>query len=570
MNSHEITVMFLSLGLLLAFAGILGEISRRFNHPSVVGEILAGVLLGPTFLGFFAPHWAGTLFPATGNNALVLQGLTTLGISLFLLVAGMEVDLSSVWRQGKAAIVVGTSALILPFSAGFAVAWFFPHVLQFEQNCAPLIFALYIATALSITALPVIARILMDLNLYRSDLGTIIIAAAAMGDLVGWIIFATILGMMGTSPGHGLGITHTVFLTVGFASFVLTVGRWLIHRALPWIQAHTTWPGGVLGFALSLGLLGAAFTEWIGVHAIFGSFLAGVAIGDSSHLREQTRTVISQFISFIFAPLFFASIGLQVNFTTHFDGSLILILLTITGIFKVLGAGIGARWSGMPWREAWATGAGMMAQGTMGIILGLLALQNRMITERVFVAIVVVSLTTSMLSGPLMQRILKRKRACRLTDYLTARGFLHPLQSSSRDGVIKELSQALGATSGLDPKTIESAVLAREKVLSTGLGNGVAVPHARLRGLDGPLVCLGLSRAGIDFDAPDGEPAHIILLILSSTDDECTQLELFADIARIFRSRVMREKVLQVADYTEFLALVNAEMPRSRAEIQEN
>jgi Kef-type K+ transport system membrane component KefB len=402
------------MGVLLTFARILGEAARRFNLPSVIGEILAGVLLGPTVLGALASNWTGFLFPPSGPNALVLNGLTTLAISLFLLVAGMEVDLSTVWRQGKSAFMVGAAGAVFPFSLGFSIAWLAPRSLFADQKSDPLIFSLFIAVALSITALPVIVRILMDLNLYHSELGMTIVAAAVFDDIAGWIVFATILGMMGASPGNGLGIVHTILLTLGFTAVMLTLGRWLIHRILGWLLAHTPGSGGILAFSLSLGLFGAAFTEWIGVHAIFGSFLIGVAVGDSPHLKEQTRSTMSQFIAFLFAPLFFASIGLRVDFAAHFNGLLVLIMLAVILVGKIPSCAFGARLSGLPWREAWAIGFGMMAKGTMGIILGLLALQHGVISETLFVAIVVSSLVTSMMSGPLMQRVLKRKRVAAL------------------------------------------------------------------------------------------------------------------------------------------------------------
>jgi Kef-type K+ transport system membrane component KefB len=402
--------MLLGMGTLLAFARVLGEAARRLNQPSVIGEILAGVILGPTVLGALAPKWTGFLFPPSSPNALVLNGLTTLAISLFLLVAGMEVDLSTVWRQGKAAFMVGAAGVVFPFSLGFSVAWLAPQSLLGSQGSDPLIFALFIAVALSITALPVIVRILMDLNLYRSEIGMIIVAAAVFDDIAGWIVFATILGMMGASSGTGFGIVPTILMTLGFTAVMLTGGRWLIHRILGRLFARTPSSGGMLAFSLSLGLFGAAFTEWIGIHAIFGSFLIGVAVGDSPHLKEQTRSTMSQFIAFLFAPLFFASIGLRVNFTSHFNWLLVLIMLAVTIIGKIPGCAFGARLSGLPWRESWAIGSGMMAKGTMGVILGLLALQRGVISETLFVAIVVTSLVTSMMSGPLMQRILKRKR----------------------------------------------------------------------------------------------------------------------------------------------------------------
>jgi Kef-type K+ transport system membrane component KefB len=277
--------MFLGIGVLIASARTLGEIARRFNLPSVVGEILAGILLGPTVCGYFAPRLLALLFPSQGPNAIVLNGLTTLAISLFLLVAGVEVDLSTIWKQGRATIMIGFASVAFPFAFGFGAAFLFPNWLGYEHETTLLIFSLFIATALSISALPVIAKILMDLNIYRTDLGMIIIAAAVLGDLAGWILFAVILGMLGTTATHSMGVVATILLTVGFAGAMLTIGRWLIHLALIQVQAHTAWPGGVLAFALTLGLLGAVLTEWIGVHSIFGSFLVGVAIGDFPQLK---------------------------------------------------------------------------------------------------------------------------------------------------------------------------------------------------------------------------------------------------------------------------------------------
>jgi Kef-type K+ transport system membrane component KefB len=402
--------MLLGIGVLLMFARALGEAARRFNQPAVIGEILAGVLLGPTTLGAINPELTAFLFPSSGSCALVLNGLTTLAISLFLLAAGMEVDLSIVWRKGKSAFIVGAAGVTFPFALGFSVAWFAPRSLFGDPGAHPLLFALFIAVSLSITALPVIVRILIDLNLYQTELGMIIVAAAVFDDIVGWIVFATILGMTGIHSANGLGIMSTIFLALGFTAVMLTAGRWLIHRILGWLLIHAKSSGVLLACALSLGLLGAAFTEWMGIHAIFGSFLIGVAVGDSSHLNEQTRSTISQFMAFLFAPLFFASIGLWVDFSAHFNGLLVLIMLAVIIIGKLPSCALGARLSGLPWRESWAIGSGMMAKGTMGIILGSFALQKGIISETLFVAIVVTSLITSMMSGPLMQRILKGKR----------------------------------------------------------------------------------------------------------------------------------------------------------------
>jgi Kef-type K+ transport system membrane component KefB len=330
--------------------------AQRWHQPAVLGELLAGVLLGPTILGSLAPSLSGYLFPQQGVNAIALDSIATLAIALFLLVAGMEVNLSTAWKQGRVGCKVGIASIVIPFSIAFVAALAVPESLGRHADADPLIFALFLAIAISISALPIIAKTLMDMGLYRSDLGMVVVSAAVLNDLVGWIVFAVILGLIGDPSGNGHAIMLTIVLTLAFAGAMLTVGRWLIHKVLPFVQAYTRWPGGELSLALVLGLLGAAFTEWIGIHAIFGAFIAGVAIGDSSHLRERSRVIIDKFVSFIFAPVFFASIGLKVNFLTHFDLPLVLSVLSIACVCKLAGGAMGARWGGMLPREAWGVG----------------------------------------------------------------------------------------------------------------------------------------------------------------------------------------------------------------------
>ena len=558
MEAQELTVMFLALGVLLGAARFLGEFAQRFHQPAVVGEILAGILLGPTVLGTLLPEWNAYLFPREGVNADVLEAIATLSIVLFLLVAGMEVDLSTVWRQGRVALKVGIAGMIVPFLLGLAAGWAVPQSLGRELHVSPGIFALFLATALSISALPVIAKTLMDLGLYRSDLGTVVVAAAVFNDLIGWTLFAVILGLMGSESGHGHSVGETIALTLLFVAGMLTAGRWAIHRILPYLQAYSRWPGEVLSFALTLALLGAAFTEWIGIHAIFGSFLVGVAVGDSAHLRERTRVVIEQFVGFIFAPVFFASIGLKVNFLTSFDPLLVAWILAIACAGKLAGAALGARWGRMDARNAWAVGFAMNARGAMEIILGLLALETGLIGQRLFVALVVMAIVTSMISGPCMQLILRHRKPRTLLDALSPRLFVRNLTASSRREVIHELAETARGTAELDPQAVEQAAWAREETVATGLGNGLALPHARVDGLRQPLAVVGLSEAGVDFDAPDGEPAHVIVLLLTPGDDPAAPLEITAEFARLFQNRAVLDQVLRTRNYTEFLALIKS------------
>jgi Kef-type K+ transport system membrane component KefB/mannitol/fructose-specific phosphotransferase system IIA component (Ntr-type) len=558
LNPSEIIGFLTAVGILLVVARTLGEFAKKLNQPAVLGELIAGILLGPTIFGAFFPKLSAVIIPLEGHSAIALDGFMNLGIVLFLLVAGMEVELSTVWRQGKASLNVSVLGIVVPFAVGFIASWWLPHLVGYEMGQNKFIYSLFVATALSISALPVIARTLMDLNLYRSDMGMLIIAAAVMDDAVGWILFAIILAMMGGPHIQGSGINGTIWMTLAFAGFMLTLGRWLANRILPWLQAHTTWPGGVLAFSLAFALFCAAFTEWIGVHAIFGSFFAGVVLGDSIHMREETRSTINRFVAFMFAPIFFAGIGLRVNFIANFDLPLVLFVLVIATIGKLLGAGAAARFSGMNRRESLAVGFGMNARGTMEIILGLLALQFGVIKERMFVALVVMAIVTSMMSGPMMEYLLKLKKKRRLTDFLVARAVLPHLKAQDRQRAIAELISALAPNSGKAQLWME-AVWDREQILATGIGRGLAVPHARIDGLASAMLGVGLTKTGIDFDAPDGYPAQLIFLILTPLNDDGLQLEILADIAQTFGDKDLREKAMHVTGYTEFLALVKSE-----------
>lgn len=561
LSHQDVTLFLLAIAVLLASARILGELAQRWGQPAVLGEILAGILLGPTLFGAWLPEWQAKLFPSEGAVPVALHGVTVLAITMYLLVAGMEVDLSAVWRQGKVALAVGLAGIVVPFGLSFLPAWLAPRVLGAMPDVDPFVFALFFATAMSITALPVIAKILLDLNLFRSDLGVTIIAAAIFNDLIGWIIFAFVLALLG---GHSASLSagQIAILTGVFTVLMLTVGRWLLNRVLPWVQAHASWPGGILGFALCLALFCAALTEGIGTHAIFGAFLFGVALGDSAHLHRRTRTTIDQFVSFIFAPLFFASIGLRVDFVHNFDLALVLAILTLATIGKVGGCTLAARWMGFAPNEARAIGFGMNARGAMEIILGLLALEAGIIGQRLFVALVIMALVTSLASGTLIQRSFGRRRREQFVDYLTPKSFLPQLQSLERRGAITELAELAAATAGLDAAAVTEAVWRRERIVSSAVGRGVAVPHARLTGISEPIVTVGLSQRGIDFDAPDGMPVKVVVLMLSPPDRADVHLAILASISHAFhKDRVAQELAARVPNLTELRAFLKIETP---------
>ncbi|MEI9918837.1 MAG: cation:proton antiporter [Bacteroidota bacterium] len=405
--SHDAVVhLLMQLSVMLLMGRLFAEIARRLKQPAVVGEILAGVLLGPTVMGMIQPEWFASLFPTGSASGVVLSGIVQVAVVMLLFIAGLEVDLHIVWQQGKVALVTSLFGVIVPFALGFVFPYYFPQYFGFAQNYSVFIFALFMGTAMSITALPVIVRILMDTNLFKSKMGLLVVSSAMIDDVTGWLIFSVILGMIG-KEGHGLPLISTVIITLAFTATMLTVGRGVINRILPWINKKLAWPGGILSVSLALCFLGASFTEYIGLHAVFGAFIIGVSVGDSEHFSERAKEIVHQFINNIFAPLFFVSIGLRVNFLTNFDLLLTLIIVVMAFVGKVVGCGIGTRLSGLTWRESFAAGFGMNARGAMEIILSIVALENGLINEKVFVSLVIMALVTSMTSGPLMKWCLK-------------------------------------------------------------------------------------------------------------------------------------------------------------------
>jgi Kef-type K+ transport system membrane component KefB len=398
--------LLIQLAVMLLVARLFAEIARRLKQPAVVGEIIAGIMLGPTVMGMLQPEWFTSLFPPGAESGIVLSGMVQVAVVLLLFIGGLEVDLHVVWQQGKQALITSMFGLIIPFSLGFAFPYFFPEFFGIAENGSEFIFALFMGTAMAITALPVIVRILMDLNLFKSRMGMLVVSSAMIDDTIGWLIFSMILGMIGTG-GDKMPLIQTIVLTLAFTAVMLTIGRGLINRILPWMNKNLAWPGGILSVTLALCFLGASFTEYIGIHAVFGAFIIGVSVGDSEHFSERAKEIVHQFINNIFAPLFFVSIGLRVNFITNFDLVLTLTIIAIAFTGKIIGSGLGTRLGGFTWRESLAAGFGMNARGAMEIILGLVALENGLINEKVFVSLVIMALVTSMSSGPLMKMVLK-------------------------------------------------------------------------------------------------------------------------------------------------------------------
>jgi Kef-type K+ transport system membrane component KefB/mannitol/fructose-specific phosphotransferase system IIA component (Ntr-type) len=551
-DSSAVAELFVATAIILGGARILGEIARAFGQPPIVGEIAAGVLLGKTVLGRLSPDLYDRLFGSQLGAAadIGMQALLTVGAAMLLLVAGLEVDLNAIKRERKATIAVAFMSMLIPFATGFAAAWFVPGMLGHPAVENRLVFALFIGVALSITALPVIAKILMDLGLQRSDLGVVVLASAVANDLIGWIGFAAVLALAGAGGGNSLAVT--IGLTIGFAALCLTLGRRVAAPTLTWVQANGGWPTGVLGTVFVTAFLAAAFTEWIGVHAIFGAFLAGVLFADTGRLRERTQQSIEDIVGAVFAPLFFASIALKVDFLGSFHLVSVVTVLVIAVTGKVIGGWAGARLAGMGRRESWAVGAGMMARGAMEIILAELALEAGIIGDELFVAIVIMSLVTSIAAGPAIESILARSGAVSLLSLISLDCIRMNLSATDSGEAIEELAEAAGL-----PSDAAAEVRKREDQMPTGMPGAWALPHSRHPGVKAPILVLGFCRSGIDFIANDGEQAKLIVfLMIPESGAGELQLRILSAIARVFGQDEVRAELLAADSPTAVKAVI--------------
>lgn len=530
MKHEEVVIFLVAISIMLFFARFLGELFNKFKQPAIIGEIIAGILLGPTILGNLLPEIQLTLFPQTGNVSLVLNGITQLAVIMMLIVSGLEVNLALIAKQGKTALYTSTFGMALPFALGFLPFYFYSE----SFGASPgdnLIFALFMGTAMSISALPVIARTLMDMNLLKTEMGVIIIASAIVNDLFGWLFFSVIIGMI--SSGGGSNFLTQIGGILLFLAFMFFVAKPLSDRIIPRIQTRYSFPGSILSFIFIFGLVAAAVTEASGIHAIFGAFIVGVVIGDSSHLKESTREIIHQFVTNIFAPLFFISIGLKVDFVAHFDLLIVLIVLGLAIIGKVAGCGIGARIGGKCFSESMAIGFGMNSRGAMEIILGILALEAGVINEEVFVALVFMALVTSLISAPMMGYFLKKiKKFDTLKQILSSKNII--LSSlESKEEILEMLINKVANDGQINSKKLKEDLMLREATFPAVILPGLALPHAKLD-IKRAFISVAINRKGYKYTEED-DPVYVTILMVSPDDKPETHLNLLAETVSVFK-----------------------------------
>ena len=565
LDESHISVFLVQVFILLVSAKVLGALCYRRGIPAVAGEILAGIVLGPTILGRLLPAFQETLFPREAIQVTMLDTVSWFGVLFLLLATGFEVNVSTVWKQGKAALSIGIVGVVIPIVIGCMAFPWLPKSC-WGANSDHLTFTLFLATAASITALSIVGRLMYDMDIMKSDVGTVSLAACAVNDVFGWMIFTMVLALTKQSGTELEPLLRVFFEIVLFGTLCLTLGSTVVGAITARIKKSSLpQPGTMLTFIACLGVLCGAITDWIGIHAILGFFLAGIMAGNTNEVSEHTRETLSQAVHAIFVPLFFASIGIKVDFLAGTDLVVLLVFTAVAIGGKFIGAWVGARFARLSRADALSVGIAFTPGGAMEIVVGMLALELRLISEGVFVAIVFAALLSSVTVGPLLAWSIRRRKAIDVGGLLLRGALALQLKATTRWQVIEELcGKVAAAEPDIDAQTLVKAVRRREKVMGTGLERGVAVPHARLRQLDRPIVAFGRSSVGINWDARDGLATHFVFLILTPEVEEGMQVQILASIAKAMTETDLPGKLMSADDEEAVFNLLNQKLALER------
>ena len=398
-----LSILLLQIIVIIVAARLFGSVFHRLGQPSVMGEMVAGIALGPSVLGLLSPQTTTFLFPSTSMTTLGV--FSQFGVVVFMFIVGIEFDLQHVRERASAAILVSHASIVVPFLLGAALALVLYRPLAPPDNSfTP--FALFISIAMSITAFPVLARILKDRGMSQSDLGVTALACASIDDVTAWCILAIVIAVVNSS-----GFTGSI-LTIGLTLFfVLTMLLLLKPRVEPLIERlvndhifSRVMIAGLLAFAFAC----AWFTETIGIHALFGAFLAGTVMPSSDVVQDFVKERIEPFTSAALLPLFFVFSGLRTQITLLNDWwswviCVAIILVAIVG--KLGGSMLMARWTRMTWRDSFAIGVLMNTRGLIELVVLNIGYDLGILSGRIFVMMVIMALVTTFMTSPLLSLV---------------------------------------------------------------------------------------------------------------------------------------------------------------------
>ena len=400
----SISILLMQIIVILILAGLFRRLFRSIHQPPVMGEMIAGIVLGPSVLGLISPEAMTFLFPASSLETLRL--LSQIGVVLFMFIVGMELNVQHVREKGSAAVMISHASIIVPFLLGSTLSLFLYRDLA-PTGTSFTAFALFIGVAMSITAFPVLARILEDRNMTHTLLGSMALTCAAVDDVTAWCILALVIAIVKSTGIAGSVIT--VGLTVVFALAMMLLVRPQLARVIkdPDSQQHRR---RLIPLVLAFVLACALMTETIGIHALFGAFIAGVVMPPSTEFRIFLKDKLESFGSYALLPLFFAFTGLrmQVGLLNDWYGWLlcaVIILVAIAG--KLGGSMLMSRWTGMSWPRSFSVGVLMNTRGLVELVVLNIGYDLGILSGRIFAMMVLMALVTTFMTGPLLSLVRK-------------------------------------------------------------------------------------------------------------------------------------------------------------------
>ncbi|HSK64254.1 MAG TPA: cation:proton antiporter [Pyrinomonadaceae bacterium] len=398
-----LSVLLMQIVVILAVAGVFSKLFRRIGQPPVMGEMIAGIVLGPSVFGFFFPEAMAFLFPSTSLETLRI--LSQIGVILFMFIVGMELNVRHVKEKGSAAVMISHASIIVPFILGAGLSLFlYPGLAPSGTSFSA--FALFIGVAMSITAFPVLARILEDRGLTQTHLGSIAITCAAVDDVTAWCILALVIALVQAS-GITVSLVTLVF-TLLFAAAMICVVRPQLRRMVKQATGSHVHTRRLIAGVLAFVLISALVTETIGIHALFGAFVAGVVMPPSADFRTFLRDKLDAFSAAALLPLFFVFTGLRTQITLLNDWQSwalcgVIILVAIAG--KLGGSMLMSRWTGMSWSQSFSIGVLMNTRGLVELVVLNIGYDLGILSDRIFAMMVLMALVTTFMTGPLLSLV---------------------------------------------------------------------------------------------------------------------------------------------------------------------
>ena len=407
---HTLAIFAAELILLLLVGRLLGELMNRLGQPALFGQLLAGVLLGPSVFGMLLPELRAVVFPDNKTIKTMIDAVSQIGILLLLLMTGMETNLALVQRRKRAVVSSSLCGIAVPFACGVALAYALPtDIVPTHEN--RLVTALFLGTALAISSVKIVAMTLMEIGVIRRDIGQLILATAILDDTIAWIIIAVISGIALHGGVDLQAVGASLAGTALFLAFSLTIGRRLVAWLIVRVNDHMTIEMPVITAILVVMLSLALTTELIGVHTALGAFIAGILIGQSPILTEHIEGQLRGFIIAFFSPVFFAVAGLGMDLRTLMDPTLLLFTLAVIAVASVgkfAGALLGGELGGLTWRESIALATGLNARGSTEVIIASIGLTMGALSKELYTMVVAMAVVTTMAMPPMLRWVMTR------------------------------------------------------------------------------------------------------------------------------------------------------------------